>query len=254
MKRRLLGALVAGSLLVGLMAVPSLAAQGGIVRYQVGTTTYTIMVRDTYEHDYVVTFNPCDGSIAITGSTPLGSSYFTNETVTGALDSGVISFTSTYDDTSFNGYSWSGSFPVDGGALTATDSLGQTLTGTVTVADTSTTAYKNHGDYVSTMGGGADAAHSCIGMPLFFGAGPAAAAANPDAIKTRLGETLQTVVNKLTAKGNSHAVDAVQKHLDQLAAGNSGLDKAAAAPGHSKSSSGSSGPTLPSQAKGHSTP
>jgi hypothetical protein len=25
---------------------------------------------------------------------------------------------------------------------------------------------KNHGDYVSSMGGGADAAHSCIGMPI----------------------------------------------------------------------------------------
>ena len=28
------------------------------------------------------------------------------------------------------------------------------------------TQFKNHGDYVSSMGGGADAAHSCIGMPI----------------------------------------------------------------------------------------
>jgi hypothetical protein len=28
------------------------------------------------------------------------------------------------------------------------------------------THYKNHGEYVSTMGGGDDAAHSCIGMPM----------------------------------------------------------------------------------------
>jgi hypothetical protein len=26
--------------------------------------------------------------------------------------------------------------------------------------------YKNHGQYVKAMGGGADAAHSCIGMPI----------------------------------------------------------------------------------------
>ncbi len=26
--------------------------------------------------------------------------------------------------------------------------------------------FKNHGDYVSSVGGGSDAAHSCIGMPV----------------------------------------------------------------------------------------
>ena len=26
--------------------------------------------------------------------------------------------------------------------------------------------YKNHGEYVSSQGGGSDAAHSCIGMPI----------------------------------------------------------------------------------------
>ena len=26
--------------------------------------------------------------------------------------------------------------------------------------------YKNHGDYVTSQGGGSDAAHSCIGMPI----------------------------------------------------------------------------------------
>ena len=29
-----------------------------------------------------------------------------------------------------------------------------------------TTNFKNHGDYVSSQGGGSDAAHSCIGMPI----------------------------------------------------------------------------------------
>ena len=31
---------------------------------------------------------------------------------------------------------------------------------------TNTSTFKNHGEYVSSMGGGADAAHSCIGMPI----------------------------------------------------------------------------------------
>ena len=31
---------------------------------------------------------------------------------------------------------------------------------------TNTSNFKNHGDYVSSMGGGSDAAHSCIGMPI----------------------------------------------------------------------------------------
>ena len=29
-----------------------------------------------------------------------------------------------------------------------------------------TSDYKNHGQYVKAMGGGDDAAHSCIGMPI----------------------------------------------------------------------------------------
>ena len=29
-----------------------------------------------------------------------------------------------------------------------------------------TTNYRNHGEYVSSQGGGSDAAHSCIGMPI----------------------------------------------------------------------------------------
>ena len=36
-------------------------------------------------------------------------------------------------------------------------------------AITNTTDYKNHGQYVKAMGGGDDAAHSCIGMPINSG-------------------------------------------------------------------------------------
>jgi hypothetical protein len=33
-------------------------------------------------------------------------------------------------------------------------------------APVNSTNYRNHGDYVTQRGGGADAAHSCIGMPI----------------------------------------------------------------------------------------
>ena len=32
--------------------------------------------------------------------------------------------------------------------------------------EVTTTNFKNHGDYVNSHGGGSDAAHSCIGMPI----------------------------------------------------------------------------------------
>ena len=35
-----------------------------------------------------------------------------------------------------------------------------------TETTTNTSTYKNHGQYVKAMGGGDDAAHSCIGMPI----------------------------------------------------------------------------------------
>ena len=41
--------------------------------------------------------------------------------------------------------------------------MGQTVPLTFTVT---TSNFKNHGEYVSSMGGGDDAAHSCIGMPI----------------------------------------------------------------------------------------
>ena len=159
MRQRLFITLGSVSLLVGLVAAPALAV-GGPARYQVATTSYTVAVLDTFIHTFIVVANPCDGSIAITGSTPLGSGYYTTETVTGTQAGGVITFSSTYDGPYNPGFMWSGSFPVGGGALSGD------FTGTVTAAPATMTSFKNHGDYVSSMGGGPDAAHSCIGKPI----------------------------------------------------------------------------------------
>ncbi len=159
MRQRLFITLASVSLLVGLVAGPALAAGGGPARFQLATTSYTVAVLDTFIHTFVVVTNPCDGSIAIAGSTPIDSGYFTTETVSGTQAAGVITFSATYDGPYNPGFMWSGSFPVGGGALTGD------YTGTVTAAPATMTSYKNHGDYVSSMGGGPDAAHSCIGKP-----------------------------------------------------------------------------------------
>lgn len=252
MTKRLLIALMSVGLMAGVLAGPTAAAQGGPDRYQTGTTTYTLTVAGAYIHTFEVTTNPCDGSITITGMTLLGSPYYTLETVTGTLTAGVITFNSTYTGPYNTGYQWSGSFLVGGGPLTASDSSGP-LTGTVAASPTTFTTYKNHGDYVSSTGGGADAAHSCIGMPKNSAAdaGGASVVATLAANAARLLANLEAVVARLEAgNANSHATAAIQKHVDALKAGTAGPGAAAGA----KGSSHATKPTLPSQATNHPTP
>jgi hypothetical protein len=243
MKRRILIALTSVGLLVGVAAAPAIAAPYGPDRYQTTTTNYTILVLGTYTHNYVVTFNPCDGTIAITGSTPEGSGYYTTETVTGALAGGVITFSSTYVGPHDPGYTWSGSFPVGGGALSGM------YWGTVTAAPTESTAYKNHGEYVADAGGGADAAHSCIGMPI-KPADEAAAVKGPDV--AALIAHLESVIAHLQAdtKANAKAAAAIQRHVEALKAGDKSPGKPADVPAKEKPEK----PTLPDQAANHPTP
>ncbi|MCU0483994.1 MAG: hypothetical protein MUC54_06975 [Chloroflexi bacterium] len=240
MKRRILIALTSVGLLVGAAAAPAAAVPYGPDRYQVTTTTYDIAVLDTYHHLYTVTLNPCDGSIAITGATAPGV-YYTTETVTGTLAGGVISFSSTYDGPYNPGYTWSGSFPVGGGALS-----GQ-YTGTVTMTGTTSTAHRNHGEYVAATGGGADAAHACIGMPI-VPPGGAAEGTGPDT--ARLVAHLEAVIAKLqaNAKANERAVAAIQRHVDALGAG--GVPAATKPAKPDKPAK----PELPEQAKGNPNP
>jgi hypothetical protein len=242
--RRTLVAFAAVSLLIGAAAVPATAARGGPARYQLATTLYTVAVLDTFTHAFVVTANPCDGSIAISGATPVDGGYYTTETISGTLANGVISFDATYDGPYSPGFAWSGSFPVGGGPLSGS------YTGTVTAGPTTHSSFKNHGAYVSSAGGGRDAAHSCIGMPMraHDDATPAAPPSAKDdssgrdiaafatrlaANEARLLATLKSVLARLqaTAKANAHAIAAIQKHVDALAAGETGLDRASKAVG-----------------------
>jgi len=130
-------------------------------RYQLGITAYHVAVFDYFVHDFVVMMNSCDGSIDITGGTPALSGYFTTETVTGTLAGGKISFRSVYDGPFSPGFSWNGVFAADSDGLLAGD-----YWGSVTVTSSSTTSYRNHGEYVANSANKNDAAHACIGMPL----------------------------------------------------------------------------------------
>ena len=82
------------------------------------------------------------------------------EVVSGTIKGGVVQFSATYDSVQENGYSWHSTTP-----NRAIDSNGLEFDAVVTQNLTSSN-YKNHGQYVKAMGGGDDAAHSCIGMPI----------------------------------------------------------------------------------------
>jgi hypothetical protein len=51
-------------------------------------------------------------------------------------------------------------------ATPALDTLGTSFQVNWELTDVHSSDYKNHGDYVSSQGGGSDAARSCIGMPI----------------------------------------------------------------------------------------
>ena len=125
---------------------------------------------NVWRHEFKVTVNPCDNTFSGTAPTyDNGASSPTwTETVTGAFGNGTVSFDTV---------------PVGGGAtFKVTDAPYGTEVPVVTTwtandvtmkasapSFTNASDYKNHGDYVKSQGGGNDAAHSCIGMPINSG-------------------------------------------------------------------------------------
>jgi hypothetical protein len=144
---------------VAIMAFASIAS-ADVARYQttsslVETTHYNGV---TYVHHYAITTNPCVDN-TFTGVSTADSPVGINETVHGTLDGSNIHIEGAYHDGS--GYTWHYDGPLTGG--NGHDSLGLTWNTSLT---SNTSNFKNHGDYVSSQGGGSDAAHSCIGMPI----------------------------------------------------------------------------------------
>ena len=103
--------------------------------------------------------NPCDGGsfTGVSGTRDVGE---ITEEVSGHIVGGNVDFSAVYTSQQENGYQWHSTGP--GRAI---DSNGLEFDAVVTSNLTSSN-YKNHGQYVKTQGGGDDAAHSCIGMPI----------------------------------------------------------------------------------------
>ncbi len=129
---------------------------------------------DNWTHTYNVTVNPCDGTFTGSGSvsgTPTDSDsrgFLGNETITGQLNGdNTISYTATRVE-SGEVYSLTNA-KLDGtteALATSNPAVSFPITFHVSATTADLTHYKNHGDYVSSQGGGSDAAHSCIGMPI----------------------------------------------------------------------------------------
>jgi opacity protein-like surface antigen len=159
MKKIILAVAVAA---VATMAVVA-SASADVPRYQ-PTATLVVTLTDAQpgnHHTFTITWtNPCgaDGMFTGTGhgSPEAGGA---NESITGTLVGDHLTFTATYE-TFIPGYTWSYDGPLSGAAL-GNQAAGYHATASVTTIN----SVKNHGDYVSSQGGGSDAAHSCIGMP-----------------------------------------------------------------------------------------
>jgi hypothetical protein len=160
---------------VATMAVAS-AASASVERYQEGTLTIIAVQpegavgqwQNVWTHTYDVLLNPCDGSFAGTGEfSGTINGFYDTETITGQLDGDTVSFTAVYDNHPIS-YTLSGA-PLDSTTVTLATSLPVVdfdLEFTVDATFHAETNYKNHGEYVKKLGGGSDAAHWCIGMPI----------------------------------------------------------------------------------------
>jgi hypothetical protein len=90
-----------------------------------------------------------------------------SEKITGHLDGNAVSFTATRASDNLE-YSLSNA-PLDNSTVTlatSTPVAPWVLEFKVGATKTNMSDYRNHGEYVAAHGGGSDAAHSCIGMPV----------------------------------------------------------------------------------------
>jgi ABC-type oligopeptide transport system substrate-binding subunit len=136
-------------------------ASADVQRHQEPQTGTITVTWGGFVHVFNVAVNP-DGSFTGTG-TSVQFGLVLNENIVGTLTNGNLTYMATYDGTPYDPYSWSYDGTAAGGM--ASDSWDEHLPITVAYDLTSST-YKSHGDYVSSQGGGSDAAHSDIGKPV----------------------------------------------------------------------------------------
>ena len=171
MKKIILAAAISA---LAVMAIAS-SASADVARYQMQSMTITAVQpegavgqwNNVWTHTYKVELNPCDGSFSGVGSmSGTINGPYSEETITGHLNGNAVSFTASRPDGVV--YSLSNA-PLDSSTVSLAHSnpvVPWNLEFKVSKTMGSSSNYKNHGDYVNSQGGGSDAAHSCIGMPI----------------------------------------------------------------------------------------
>jgi hypothetical protein len=153
-------AAVASVTAIAALVLPTIAS-ADVARYQT-TDSMTLVTHYNgidFIHHYTITDNPCVDN-SFTGVAKGGIVSGDGETIQGTFNGSNITVQGQYHNGS--GYTWNYSGPLTGGG-NGGDSLNLKWTVSMT---TDTSNFKNHGQYVSSQGGGSDAAHSCIGMPI----------------------------------------------------------------------------------------
>ena len=172
LKKIILAAAVAALASMAIIA----SASAGVQRYQTQSMTITAVQPEgavgqwtnVWTHTYNVDVNPCDGSFSSGDGSLSGTinGFYSNETITGHLDGTKVSFAATRPD----GVEYSlKDAPLDNTTVTLATSnpvAPWDLEFKVSATTTKTSNYRNHGEYVASQGGGSDAAHACIGMPI----------------------------------------------------------------------------------------
>jgi hypothetical protein len=177
-------AIAAGAALVSSLSLIGLSGGAGaaVQRYQFESMSITVALfgpsaTSTNVHQYTVTLNPCDGTFAGLGGGffGVGGAEYVTESVTGTYVGGNFSLSSTYDGSTYGSPYTYAVGPVAVALSAETPSLAYTFSsgtpaGTypvwITLSANAVSSYTNHGQYVSSTGGGDDAANSCIGMPI----------------------------------------------------------------------------------------
>lgn len=169
--------LILAATTIAALAVPTIApalASASVARYQEQTATFTVLqpkdtvgqFTDVWTHKYDVTINPCDGTFTGTGNVTANndSSIAWTEKITGSFGDGTVSFATVPNA--------GATFKVTNAPYDTSVIAESTWTQNIVEmkasapVNTGSSSFKNHGEYVSSVGGGSDAAHSCIGMPI----------------------------------------------------------------------------------------
>jgi hypothetical protein len=174
--------LILAATTIAALAVPTIVpafASADVARYQPQTATFTVTQPagqvgqwgNVWTHNYKVDVNPCDSTFSGTGEVfghDQNGPFSDTEKVTGKFSNNSVTLTATRasDGLAYN----LTNAPTDNSTVTNATlnvSVAWAIEMKVTVpVFTNLSNYKNHGEYVSSQGGGSDAAHSCIGMPI----------------------------------------------------------------------------------------